>query len=360
MKNIRTINVINRLIFISLFFLIFIIFSFNYQNPDNLNYKILYYANANNNSLYLQYFYEIEFFFQVLIQISNEISLSYEGFRIFIYITSMFLLFRASKIYNSYFPLVFFLYFSYSLFIDIIQLRHLLAQSIIVYSIFKLLTNGKIYQFIMGVIIATLIQSFSVIYLPLFILKNNSKNLTKILSIISLLAIVVAIVLYFIRIEFRLLFNLTYLSTKTSIFTVIFGVFLSLSNIFFVKRLNKGKNYNFILNFNYLYVIVIIFISYNVEILRFYRIISLVNIIYISNNFNFKNNRLSMLNYYFYHLLFFGFIYNIYVYWDTVFQDLINYNSFISYNLLSNIYFLIFLIIIFLINKFTLINFRKI
>lgn len=116
-----------------------------------------------------------EFIFATLILIFKSLNLSFQSFLIFIGVLSLGIKFYFIKKYSDFIVLSCLLYFATLFVKDIGQIRHGLAIAIILFAILPLVKRQAIYYFLV-VILASLVQVFSIVALPLYFLYPYLKN----------------------------------------------------------------------------------------------------------------------------------------------------------------------------------------
>lgn len=150
--------------------MVVIIMGGNNKNPDTIVYK----------NMYLMKFYNKNIGFGYLIQLSKNIGLSLDLFRLIIAIIGILLI---NSVVRQYLPkrfqiLFYFFYFIYPFFIDIVQIRNFISMAILVYAL-NILKDGtiksKIYYSIL-ILLASSLHSVFIVYLPLVFIEYIFKN----------------------------------------------------------------------------------------------------------------------------------------------------------------------------------------
>lgn len=164
------INKKNNLIHYALIIFMWILFWGNYFNSDLLNYKYLYDNIIEGGSGFTTS--------QIgLVFLMKQLSRARIQYYQFIMITSFFSLLLIANTVHRYAKnpqLVFILYFIYPFMLDIVQIKHFFAMSIVIFCFKYLEKNSKIdkLKFILGIILASSFHLISVIFLPLIIVDK--------------------------------------------------------------------------------------------------------------------------------------------------------------------------------------------
>lgn len=156
-----------------------VLFGWNNNNPDYVNYFRSYNVIYFSDGLTLT---GRDIGFKLLMNISSLIGLDYKGFLIITSIVGILLIHSTVKKYSTNSSFVYLLYFIYPFFLDVVQVRNFLMMAIIIYSIRFLLQDSKYsnLKYFLFNIVAVLMHSAAILYLPLlFIKKNNKNNLLK-------------------------------------------------------------------------------------------------------------------------------------------------------------------------------------
>jgi len=130
-----------------------------------------------------------EFIFATAISIFKSLNLSFQSFLIFIGVLSLGIKFYFIRKYSDFIVLSCLLYFATLFVKDIGQIRHGLAIAIILFAILPLVKRQAIYYFLV-VVLASSIQVFSIVALPLYFLYPYLKN-KKIAYLVILTSLIV-------------------------------------------------------------------------------------------------------------------------------------------------------------------------
>lgn len=178
-----------KLNFIVFFMLLFmwLLFSGNIENADYANYLLRYEYIQQTG----QGFLGNELGFTLLMKIAAYFSLSYNQFLMIVSAIALSLIYSSIKLYTKHTQYVLSLYFIYPFLLDIVQVRHFLAMSIIVYAI-RFVERKSYLKYIISIILAFNIQFSAILYLP-FIFFEKMK--IKKIWFISLSVIIIGIFL---------------------------------------------------------------------------------------------------------------------------------------------------------------------
>lgn len=168
--------------------IILILFGANYSNPDYENYLAAYELQKQEIV-----FETSQIGFIILMKLSSWLGLTYTGFLISVSIIGIFLIYKIVIKYTTKPNFVFALYFIHPFFLDIVQVKHFLAMSIVVFSTQFLIENKLTYKYkyISGILIASSIHYISLFFIPLAFIKEISiKVLFLIMAALSLTVLV--------------------------------------------------------------------------------------------------------------------------------------------------------------------------
>ena len=296
----------SKLFFILILFWMWVLFTFNYNNADYSMYMNMYYGYIEQSS---------EFFFSFLLDMARKINLSYIVFRgiygfICLYLIGI-TIYKNSK--NK--SLVLSFYFLFPFVLDVVQIRHFMAISIITYAIPLLYSDNKksIFKYILLNILAIGFHYMAIFYLILILVKRFSIKKVTIISIVAQIIflfvmqsnILIDILLkflpenkvyiYFISDKLRSSYLLILQCLIVQLISLI-SVFVCyyiyrkhnkcIDNIDTKKEINIYKN---TLKINLLILILIPAYFYNLDLIRIFRGISIMNFIAIGNAIEKKN-----------------------------------------------------------------------
>ena len=173
----------------ALFAFAWVLFAFNYYNPDFYQYEAIYQLGAYGSNS------RMEAGFMLVIRMANKLGLSFLQFKAIIAFVGLAVIFSCFKTYVSPSYVVSIAYIIYPFLFDLIQIRMFIVVTIILYS-FRFLRCFSIpnaCKFILCVFIATSFQTSAIFYLSLLLayIKNKRKILT-----ISLLLAAVEVILF--------------------------------------------------------------------------------------------------------------------------------------------------------------------
>lgn len=169
----------SNLFILPLIILTWILYFGNNNNPDYENYLIAYEFVQNGID-----YDNAQFGFVLLMQLSDLLGFDYHGFLSIASAVSLILIYLTIKKYTKKASLVFVLYFIHPFFLDIVQVKHFIAMSIVVYSIHYVIDTENKIKFLALITIATSIHFAAFFFFPLIFLKKiNYKPLLLIVGI---------------------------------------------------------------------------------------------------------------------------------------------------------------------------------
>jgi len=179
------------LLLVLLLVMMWLLFWGNFSNADYLNYLRRYEYILQTG----KFPGSGEFGYNLIMKIASGFRFEYYQFLMFVSFLGLFLITSAVKRYTCKPQLVYALYFIYPFLLDIVQVRHFLAMSIIIFC-FRYLEKDGIrndIKFIFGILVAFSIQYISIIFLPLVIIKRlKIKQLYTIIFIFLVVGIPLA------------------------------------------------------------------------------------------------------------------------------------------------------------------------
>lgn len=275
-----------------LLMMMWILFWGNYNNPDYFNYTLVYDYILDTGKGYES----SQLGFSIIMGIALNFGFEYYQFLMIISFLGLYLIASTVEKYTSKPQLVYVLYFLHPFLLDIVQVRHFLAMSIIIFCIQYLEKNGKLdnMKFIFGILIAFSIHYISIIFLPLILIKRMK---IKRLYIVTFVILVVGIPLAYSNILQGLAFYLVpiekveiYFSNRARYgFVIQFfiqGVLLAIihySKVFLEKH-NKASNTFVELIYKINIYLLILFPLYTINgtFERAFRMITILNYIVFS------------------------------------------------------------------------------
>ena len=281
---------------------------FNIDTPDRHNYMSLY------ESVALGQFRDYsEIGMQIIIYIMTKLNVSFEVFINIFYLVALFLLARFMFRWSSRPSLVLLLYIIYPLFLDIVQIRTLMATAIVLNALdfLKEKNRSNLIKYILLVLFAGSIHNSAYFYL-LYVFVFFS---TKILSILASIALVVFVVLQTFLIDYireTFPFLVTQLNRYTtqniseaSTFVLIVSYIVNIcACIFYVNYIKKNKypdekilDSEIILNINIISICLIPFTLFALEFMRLYRMVMILNYTIVGNlrTYNSKTNKFKVI-----------------------------------------------------------------
>ena len=175
-----------------------IIMAHNKNNLDYANYAESYYKLSNLKGA--------EFCYFVLQYIGRSAGLSFECFRILIYVIGMFVLWIAIHKIIKQTWIFYSLYFLFPFFLDVIEIRNYLGLTIFVYAFTILVSGGVLYKikFVFFILVAAGFHNVYLVFLPfIFFVNEGCSNYKKIiLSVATLLSIILMLFLPDLTLKF--------------------------------------------------------------------------------------------------------------------------------------------------------------
>ena len=159
-----------KLFFYMLLILMWVLFWGSYDNADYLNYKTLYDYVSSTGMGYPT----SQFGFVIMMKLVSSLGLEYHHFLMILSFVGMYLITNTVKKYTNKPQLVYLLYFIHPFLLDVVQVKHFFAMSIIIYCFRYLEQDGtkNNIKYILGILIAFSIHSISIIFLPLLFIKK--------------------------------------------------------------------------------------------------------------------------------------------------------------------------------------------
>ena len=222
-----------------------VMFGANYSNADYEHYLATYELQEQG-----VVFETSQIGFITLMNISSSLGLTYTGFLISVSIIGIFLIYTTVIKYTTKPNFVFALYFIHPFFLDIVQVKHFLAMSIIIFSAQFLIENKltSTYKYIGGILIAASIHYISLFFIPLAFIKEIKFKilfLTIVTLSLSLLALdkfgLIQIIAIKIAGESR---TASYFENRANLgfFVQYFIQLIMLATVFFSVRSLRKKN----------------------------------------------------------------------------------------------------------------------
>ena len=199
------------------------------ENADSKNYLLLYNHVLETG----RGFFSSELGFVSLIKLAQYFGLDYNQFLMIVSFSGLLLIYRTTSQFFGTDTYIWTLYFIYPFLFDIVQVRHFLAMSVVIYSMGNLL-KGKRLNYVLGILIAFSLQFSSIFFLPfVFVYKMRVR------SIWLLSIVIISIGMFFIN---------------TSYFQNILGFFININKLtqYFDNRANWGFFVQWIIQLMYL------------------------------------------------------------------------------------------------------------
>jgi hypothetical protein len=163
----------NYLLFLFLFILMWLIFAGGYNNADYDNYLLVY--RAVGDGLVID-FSQPGYYF--LLYVFNVLGFDYQSFLFFVSFFGLSLIgLSLSKLTNKI-NFIFPLYFIYPYLIDVVQVKHFLASSFIIYGFSCVAKKDKFsgYKFLISMALASSMHYMSIFFMPFYIFRNKSQR----------------------------------------------------------------------------------------------------------------------------------------------------------------------------------------
>lgn len=294
----------NKIVTIYIIVVASIIFGYANNIPDLEGYRGVYNCAGNMNDIYYSYYMEFEAGYKYLGLVFHNLNISFENFRMFLFFV-LFTIMALSICKLSNNPNVLLaLYMVYPFPIEVIQARNGLASCIVVAVMCNYIFREKnIFKFNLGIFVATLFHSSSLVYLVFNLMYLNEHIFKRLYKYVLLLDFILVGLIYFN------IFNLqkinSYFQTKTSFITII--TFVVLIFCLFVILLYSKKNIKFknmiilitlrtkIVYENRFMAIMLLFVPLLIFHFDFFRIIR--NVLIIINMLVLKNLNIKTVNY---------------------------------------------------------------
>ncbi len=161
-----------------------VLFSGSLSNADFDNYNHLFDAINRGGDGFLS----SQVGLVLLMKLATSLGFDYNQFLMLVSSLGMLLIASTVYKYTNKPMVVFLLYFIFPFALDVVQVKHFCAMSIVVFSLRYLVSSTSIanYKYLFGIMIASSIHYISIIFLPLLFIKNiNNKNLFLLVLIFS-------------------------------------------------------------------------------------------------------------------------------------------------------------------------------
>jgi len=290
----------SRLIFYLLLAWIWILFAFNTMNGDYDAYSY------NYNYLLQDYgFNSFGLGYTLFQKLATYFNLDYQGFLLLFSFVGLVLIAVSINNYTEKGAIVLSLYIIYPFFWDVTQIRNFFSMAIIIYFSKYILSQNKNYmKYIIGVIIAAQFHISALFYLLFILIKFfNLKRITMISTFITILLLAFSnasigrIILKLLSSEGKMKYFLssTTILTKVAII-VLFSLNILVSYIIY-KKMNSAIceernviriDYSALLKINIILIIMLPFVLLNLDFIRLFRNISILNYIAFVNCISIK------------------------------------------------------------------------
>lgn len=321
-----------------------ILFGFNTNNADYINYELIYNGYYPNH----------EIGFMKLISLFKYYNLSYQIFLIIVSFIGLLFLKIIIKQYTININYVIALYFIYPFFLDITQIRNFIAMIIFLFSI-KYLNNSHKYNIIKYILCILLASIFHYSFLFYFILLLTKIKKIKNLYFIILPTVFMLMFISYTNLHYKvlsLIFNndkvllwFTYrakigfiIPIVLQIFSLFFILIIYNNNFIHVKtKLSDMFNFIYIQNIYKVNIIMLLLIPlyiFNMTFFRLYRNILILNYIVVANskfNINAKVTNVCLKTLYVYYIIILFLYLILYINYSSVFYPIFNDNIVIKF-----------------------------
>ena len=225
-----------------------VIFSFNTKNPDYEGYLGTY-NSIKEKGIYWEYFQRYDPLYKMSVRICNALGLSFNAFRLVVFVFSMLLMYNGIKTLTKRTGLVTSLYMLFPFVMDCIQLRNFIAEAVIVFSVRYLIDGNDLktrkknmVKYVLCVVVATMFHFVAAFYI-IFIILFFDRWFNKLYKGGLIVSVLLSIALYFY--QGRLASDTGYLSTNVSMATFVFlaaiTICMALILKYYIKRSYRGQ-----------------------------------------------------------------------------------------------------------------------
>lgn len=292
------------LVFFSITFFL-IIFGLGYENVDRDNYTLLFEQIEQGGSGFITSQIGLVLLFKLFIFIG----FSYQTSIVFIFLIGITFIHSFVSKYAKNVPLVYLLYFIYPFFLDVVQIKHFLAMSILIFASARLFSAGGKFSTLLFFLLAASFHYIAIFFIPfLFLSSLNIRHFT--------IVVVLFTVIMFIIVKFN--FYLVFLSSEAILIRVqsyldnapkfgfliqmVIQIFICLLVLNLKGKLDKyyvdEKFISFVVYLNIYLLIMLPFYMINGNFERVYRVSYIPNFAYLTIYFmilDFKDRLLMIL-----------------------------------------------------------------
>ncbi|MFQ2807164.1 EpsG family protein [Aeromonas caviae] len=276
------------LVFFIITFLL-VIFGFGYENVDRDNYIVLFDEIKRGGGGFITSQMGLVFIFKVFIFLG----LSFQTSIILIFLIGIAFIHTFVVKYAKNVPLVYLFYFIYPFFLDVVQIKHFLAMSILIFATARLFSSGDKLPTLLLYLLAACFHYIAIFFIPLLFLSSLKIRLFTTV-VIMLTVIIFFIVKYnlfliFLSSDAILLRVQSYLDNAPK-FGFLIQIAIQIAILLFVLQLrNKidrfyvdDKFINFIVYLNVYLIIMLPFYMINGNFERVYRVSYIPNFVYLT------------------------------------------------------------------------------
>ncbi|TDO94093.1 EpsG-like putative glucosyltransferase [Halanaerobium saccharolyticum] len=281
-------------------FFMWILYWGNYTSADYDNYKWLYKSLATSS----EWIIGNQPGFAIFMKIGSILNLDYNQFLLVVSFISFWLIIFTVEKYSHESNIVYVFYFISPFILDVVQVKHFLSMSIIIYSL-KYLEKRNLkndIKFVIMIFLAMSIHYVALFFLPLVLLNKIKPEQIKLIVLSLFIALSIFVITGVFKDVVYLLFNPQkmdrYFLINPSfgvLFVYIVQSFIIFSIILLKKFLNQKKISNNFINLVYkinIYSFLLFPLYFiNVAFIRGFRILMIPNYIFISYSLNLMNNR---------------------------------------------------------------------
>lgn len=284
---------VDKVFFIFLVFFIvtflLVIFGFGYENVDRDNYVLLFDEIKEGGSGFITSQIGLVFLFKVFVLIG----LSYQASIIIIFLIGISFIHAFVSKYARSVPLVYLFYFIYPFFLDVVQIKHFLAMSILIFASARLFSTGDKFSTLLLFLLAASFHYIAIFFIPfLFLssLKVRDFTVVVVLSTVVIFFIVkFNLFLIFLSSEAILIRVQSYLDNApklgflVQVLIQIIILLLVLKLRGKIGRLNVDDKFiNFIVYLNIYLLIMLPFYMINGNFERVFRVSYIPNFVYLT------------------------------------------------------------------------------
>ncbi|MCE0560874.1 EpsG family protein [Limosilactobacillus fermentum] len=291
-----------------LLFMFNLISKYDYFFPDYINY---YNAYETVGGLGVNGYNQMEIGFRVLCLLFNKLGFSYDQFYLVLVVFSLFLILRTISFFSEKRSFILLMYITFPFLLDLVQIRYLLASSLVLYAIRYLTTKFEkkyIFVYLIFNIIAITIQVTASYYLIFLLVRLfKQKNIIKISMVGMTIVAILSGKLGSLLMSSELTSHYAAYTGNTikpiGSISIMILMLLNIISIYkFTSKFMDGKRdfSSLIVRLNIVVLPIMPLFFTNTDIFRIYRsLLILNNCVFVNSIFNFKKKDGELLIYYF-------------------------------------------------------------